>query len=126
MSSRCCSACWHLRATPSCSPRLIGDTVGTPELARIWRERLIAPRRTRLIQRLRRAVDAGHLRPETDLELAADLLVGPVFYRRLISGAPLPAAEALVAAVWRAFAADSAVACENVPHPQRPTRGAQR
>lgn len=43
---------------------------------------------------LERAVARGQVSAGTDLDLAVDLLAGPVFYRRLISHAPLDAAVA--------------------------------
>ena len=38
---------------------------------------------------LRRGIQRGELRPDLDLEVAVDLLLGPIYYRSLMSGEPL-------------------------------------
>jgi hypothetical protein len=38
---------------------------------------------------LRRGVERGDLRADLDLELALDVLGGPLFYRLLVTGGPL-------------------------------------
>jgi hypothetical protein len=50
---------------------------------------------------LQRGIDRGELRRDLDLEMAVDLLLGPIYYRLLISGEPLTSAfvERLVRAV---------------------------
>ncbi len=87
--------------------RLVGEAIDYPAIARMWRDALIAPRRARLAEVLRRAITQGQLRPDTDVGLAVDLLIGPIFYRRLVSGGPTPPdtlPAQLVDAVWAAFA----------------------
>jgi AcrR family transcriptional regulator len=89
-------------------PRLVGEAADNRRLARAWRQQIIAPRRARLVRMLERAVEQGQLAEGLDSELAADLLLGPIFYRRLVTGGPLPAdelPEQLVNAVWAAFGA---------------------
>ncbi|WP_040780884.1 TetR/AcrR family transcriptional regulator [Nocardia pneumoniae] len=49
-----------------------------PELAATYRERLLLPQRSAIADRLAAAVDAGELRAGLDLELAIDLLLGPI------------------------------------------------
>jgi AcrR family transcriptional regulator len=39
---------------------------------------------------LLRAVDRGQLLPETDIDLAVEQLVGPIYYRVLVTGQPVP------------------------------------
>jgi hypothetical protein len=41
---------------------------------------------------LRRGIERGELRADLDLELAVDLLLGPIYYRLLMSGEPLTTA----------------------------------
>jgi hypothetical protein len=50
---------------------------------------------------LQRGIERGELRRDLDLEMAVDLLLGPIYYRLLISGEPLTSAfvERLVRAV---------------------------
>ncbi|MGW0858489.1 TetR/AcrR family transcriptional regulator [Streptomyces sp. NPDC002690] len=68
---------------------------------RLWTEyqnTVIAPRRTAMVDAVRRAVDAGELRDDLDVELMDDLFIGPMLVRTLHRrDAPLP--EDLVA-VW--------------------------
>ncbi|WP_454195955.1 TetR/AcrR family transcriptional regulator [Nocardia sp. Marseille-Q1738] len=52
-----------------------------PELAATYRERLLLPQRSAIADRLAAAVDAGELRAGLDLELAIDLLLGPIQMR---------------------------------------------
>lgn len=60
-----------------------------PELAATVRERLVKPNRAAMCALLRRGIAAGELRSDLDPEFVADLLVGPLFFRMLISGEPL-------------------------------------
>jgi AcrR family transcriptional regulator len=76
-----------------------------PELAKLQRG-LIDTWREPFRNRLATAISEGQLNPKTDVELAVDLLVGPSFYRRLVSRQPtgkdLPGG--VVDAVLNAFA----------------------
>jgi hypothetical protein len=38
---------------------------------------------------IKRGITRGDLRPDTDVRLLHELLVGPIFYRLLLSGGPL-------------------------------------
>jgi AcrR family transcriptional regulator len=53
------------------------------------RAEIVARHRTDLEEHLRAAVEAGLLPGGTDLGVAAARLVGPLFYRRLVTGEPL-------------------------------------
>jgi AcrR family transcriptional regulator len=67
-------------------PRLLGESVGDPEMHAIFYENLVAPRRAVMAEVLRRGVARGQLRADLDVELAIDILTGPWVYRLLISG----------------------------------------
>ncbi|HKN50261.1 MAG TPA: TetR/AcrR family transcriptional regulator [Actinomycetota bacterium] len=56
------------------------------ELAVAVREGLLKPNREVVLATLRRGVDTGELRPDANLDVVADLLVGPMFFRILVSG----------------------------------------
>ena len=60
-----------------------------PELAREYRERVVEPRREQLRPVIERGIARGDLRPNTDLRLVHELLIGPILYRLLLSGGPL-------------------------------------
>jgi AcrR family transcriptional regulator len=63
---------------------LIATTHTDPRLAESFRERYVEPGRSDFRRLLQRAVDAGQLRADLDLEIALDVLSGVFFYRRLV------------------------------------------
>jgi AcrR family transcriptional regulator len=65
-------------------PDLVGELHRNRAFAVAFADRLVQPRRAVLVNRLRRAVERGELRREVDVELVADLLVGPPFARVLL------------------------------------------
>ena len=62
---------------------LIGEAASDPELARALRERVVAPRRAELMARLAHEPD----RLAVPLADTVDQIVGPLYFRTLISGA---------------------------------------
>ncbi|MFG1795648.1 TetR/AcrR family transcriptional regulator [Nocardia sp. NPDC049149] len=52
-----------------------------PELNAAYRERLLLPQRVAVAERLAAGVRAGELRGDLDVELAIDLLLGPIQFR---------------------------------------------
>ena len=89
---------------------LVSDFAADPDLGRAFQERVVAMRIAEVRRLIERGIERGDLRPETDVELAHELLFGPVYYRLLLSGAPLDErlAERVVDAVLPAFAAETA------------------
>ena len=76
-------------------PRLLAEASRDPELHAIFYAQLVEPRRRVARIALERARDRGELRDDVDLELAIDMLAGPIIYRFLITGGDLaPAAAA--------------------------------
>jgi AcrR family transcriptional regulator len=90
-------------------PNLVGAMAQKPELARAVREGFLAGRRAALAAVLERGVERGDLRPDLDVELALDVLGGPLFYRLLITGGPLDEqlAEGVADLIVRGFAPDA-------------------
>jgi AcrR family transcriptional regulator len=70
-------------------PNLVGAMAQKPELAHAVRDGFLADRRRALTEVLRRGIERGDLRHDLDLELALDVLAGPLFYRLLITGGPI-------------------------------------
>jgi AcrR family transcriptional regulator len=60
-----------------------------PEFAQIWRQRFVAVRRQPARLLLTKAIAAGELPANTDVELTLDLLYGPLYHRLLHGHAPL-------------------------------------
>ena len=61
-------------------PSLAGELPHNPELMDLFAP-VVKQRRQPLIDALRRAVQRGEIPPDTDLDLAADLIVGPITVR---------------------------------------------
>jgi AcrR family transcriptional regulator len=55
----------------------------------VYREQFVTPRREPARAALRRAIDRGEIRSDTDVELALDLVYGPIYHRLLHMHAPL-------------------------------------
>jgi AcrR family transcriptional regulator len=68
---------------------LVSDLASDPELARAFREQVVARRAAELDCILERGVERGEVRPGARTGIALDLLLGPVYYRLLLSGMPL-------------------------------------
>ncbi|MEU0885720.1 TetR/AcrR family transcriptional regulator [Lentzea sp. NPDC005914] len=68
---------------------LVGEAQHDPVLAARLRAGYLGQQRVRDLLPLRRAIDRGELSVDTDLDLAVDELVGPVYYRVLITGGPV-------------------------------------
>ena len=60
-----------------------------PELGRVYREQVVEPRREQLRPVIERGIARGDLRPDTDVRLVHEMMVGPLFYRLLFSGSPI-------------------------------------
>ncbi len=73
---------------------LLAEVQRDPELAELFRQQFLAPRRLEAEQVLRRGIARGDLRPDIDCSLALDQVMGVVFYRQLIMGKPLRPADA--------------------------------
>lgn len=83
-------------------PNIFSYAITHPKFCRAINRTLIerAPKHT-LVGILRSAVAAGSLRRDLDLNLALDLLAGPLMHRRFLHGAvPQALPETVVAAVW--------------------------
>jgi AcrR family transcriptional regulator len=68
---------------------LIADMQHDHDLADGFHRDVVPARRSRIRAALERGRERGELRADADLEVAVDTLHGAVFYRLLLSGAPL-------------------------------------
>lgn len=83
----------HLLSASPAGPVLFGliaELPRNPDLARAVREELLSKGRRRVFAILQRGIERGELREDTDLELAADLMAGPLFVRLMITGGATP------------------------------------
>jgi AcrR family transcriptional regulator len=67
-----------------CFARMAGEMGSNPELAKVYKEKVIGHRRAIVGEIISRGIARGELREELDIELVIDMLVGPVLYRALI------------------------------------------
>jgi AcrR family transcriptional regulator len=68
---------------------LITEAQTDPAFADLYRERFVEPRRAQVRPILLRAIERGELPATTNIELALDLLYGPLYHRLLHGHAPL-------------------------------------
>ena len=68
---------------------LITEAQTDPAFADLYRERFVEPRRAQVRPILLRAIERGELPAATNIELALDLLYGPLYHRLLHGHAPL-------------------------------------
>jgi AcrR family transcriptional regulator len=73
--------------------KLVRQSSQDPELTELVRSILYARRRM-YVTILNRAIARGEMPPEADQELLLDLLLGPLWFRLLVSGAPITPAAA--------------------------------
>jgi len=73
----------------------------TPELLRLFRERLVQPRRQALCSALQRGIDRGEVRSDCDITVAVNLLIGS-FYAAYLAGDSISPSwpRRIVGSVW--------------------------
>lgn len=83
-------------------PRIVSHAMSNIAFARAMRAQFDAPRRAELTRILNQAAECGQLRSGIDVDLAMDMLFGPVMHRHFASS-PMPAdmPERVVEAFWR-------------------------
>jgi AcrR family transcriptional regulator len=70
-------------------PDLVAEGARNPQTAESTRTSIGGPRRDLAEVMLRRAIDRGELPPDTDLELALDILAAPIYWRLVVRQAPV-------------------------------------
>jgi len=68
---------------------LVTEAQLDPAFARQYRTRFVQPRRDQGRAIFRRAIERGEIPPDTKIEVALDLLYGPIYHRLLHGHAPL-------------------------------------
>jgi AcrR family transcriptional regulator len=90
-------------------PRLMAEAGDDPELRAALDTALLRPRRAIIGEILRRGIDRGELRPDIDIELVTEMLIGPLVTRTLTSGGDAAALAGLPMRVYDMLAAGIAV-----------------
>jgi AcrR family transcriptional regulator len=85
-------------------PRLMADAADDPELLEALHTALVRPRRAAIAAIVRRGVERGELRPDLDVDLVSEMLIGPLIARVLLSGGDARALEGVPMRVWDALA----------------------
>ena len=67
---------------------LASEVATDPQLARVYQEYVVDPRRRQIQAVIERGIERGDLRPDTDPRLIQELLIGPIYFRLLFSGPP--------------------------------------
>lgn len=97
-------------------PRVLSYAENNPAFANAFRARIACGRRAQIAELLQSAMKHGELRAGIDIDLAMDLLFGPVMYHRFMQAAvPDDLPNRVVDAFWRL----------NAPDERRPRRKAQ-
>jgi AcrR family transcriptional regulator len=85
---------------------LFSDLALDSALAEPFRAAVVRARRAGVAEVLRRGIHRGDIRADADVDLATELLIGPVYYRLLFGGAfPADFAERVVSAFLSGYAA---------------------
>ena len=101
--------------------RVIADVIAearrSPKLAEALFVRYRDPRRVAGAAMLRRAVERGELPGDVDVDLALDLLAGPLYFRAVLSGGPVDATypQRLADAFLHAVRAETADTARHIP-----------
>jgi AcrR family transcriptional regulator len=84
---------WARRAGSRPYARIIAGLItqahADPAFAAEYHQRFVEPRREQARAVFRRAIDRGEIPPETDIEVALDMIYGPFYHRLLHRHAPL-------------------------------------
>jgi AcrR family transcriptional regulator len=83
-------------------PRVMGYAASNPAFAKAFRARLTDGRRAQLTELLQRAMAKGQLNAGLDIDVATDLLLGPILYRRFMQASVPPGlAKCVVDSFWQ-------------------------
>jgi AcrR family transcriptional regulator len=110
------------------TPHLVSYGLRNPAFGKAWRLRVLEPPRTQLTALLQEARAEGSLSKSVDIDVAIAMLLGPLFYRHIVSMAdrPIPAhlPEAIVEAFLKSQGFDRARA--RAPRPPATATGSRR
>ena len=68
---------------------LFSDLVRNPAIGDPFRSAVVSARRAAVAEVFERGIQRGHIRADADVDLATELIIGPIYYR-LLFGGPFP------------------------------------
>jgi hypothetical protein len=81
---------------------VIGYAAGNPAFAKAFRARIADGQRVQLSRLLQSAINKGELRSGLDMDMALDVLLGPILYLRFMQApVPLELPQHVVDSFWR-------------------------
>ncbi|MCP5024851.1 MAG: TetR/AcrR family transcriptional regulator [Actinomycetia bacterium] len=88
---------------------LVAEAQSDPAVARELESRILGPARTRAAVSLRAGIDRGEVRPDLDIDVAIDVLYGPVLTRILVGNRPitLAAVDEIFDLAWRGIGVET-------------------
>jgi AcrR family transcriptional regulator len=66
-------------------PDLLAEGAREPGLAKVFDDVVEVPRRERGVELLHRAIERGELPPDVDMDVALDTLIGPLYWRLMVT-----------------------------------------
>jgi hypothetical protein len=86
---------------------LLSQIAVNPALGDPYRASVVRARRDEVARVMQRGIERGDLRPDIDVDVATELLVGPVYFRLVFGGNLDPGfADDVADSVYRGFARD--------------------
>jgi hypothetical protein len=86
---------------------LLSQIAGNPALGDPFRATVVRARRDEVARVMQRGIERGDLRADADVDVATELLVGPVYFRLVFGGDLGPGfAEQVADSVFRGFASE--------------------
>jgi hypothetical protein len=70
-------------------PGLLSELARNPAIGGPFRATVVGARRAAVAEVFRRGIQRMQIRPDADIDLATELLIGPIYYR-VIFGGPFP------------------------------------
>jgi len=67
-------------------PRMASEIAAGSPVGKVYVRSVLGPRRELVARAIRRGMERGELRPDLDVELAMDAVLGPLIVRRLLGG----------------------------------------
>jgi AcrR family transcriptional regulator len=110
------------------TPHLVSYGLRNPAFGKAWRLRVLEPPRTQLTALLEEARAEGSLSKSVDVDVAIAMLLGPLFYRHIMSMVDRPIPSHLPEAIVESFLKSQGTDVRHAPAPRQTAipRGSRR